>query len=100
MFESGLTRNNVDEPLLARHFMGIDLASTKGFLSLDGIYAYPVKKEGLSKDFQKEEASLKKFYQKVKISMPPKTKKKTLKDIEAIRKNLGNSLKKMIRASK
>lgn len=73
MFERGLARNNVDERLLARLFPCTDLVVKAGFPTLSGSYTYPY-----------ENAFPEKFYQKVKISIPRKSKEKTLKDIETI----------------
>lgn len=91
----------IEERLLTRIGAQVDLIKKEGFPCFSGSYSYPFKKSNirievrLSKAFQKEEkAFVEKFYQEVKISIPPNLKDKTLKDIETIKKNLRNFLKK------
>lgn len=94
MFESGLTSNSVNERLLARLLARADVIYKEGLQSLFGFSISPIKKRDLkletrlSKALKKDEASAEKFYQEVKISIPPRLKEKTLKEIETIRKKL------------
>lgn len=86
----------IDEKLLTRLTTQVDLIKKEGFPCFSGSYSYPFKRGDLrievclSKAFirEKETDLEEKFYQEVTISIPKNSNKKTLKQIDSLRKSL------------
>lgn len=86
----------IEEKLLTRIITQVDLIKKEGFPCFSGSYSYPFKKSNLrieiclSKAFSRVlGAGLEeRFYQEVKISIPPHLKEKTLKQVDDLRESL------------